>query len=65
MIALIRGELLLKSAPSVVIEAGGLVTDFTGGHNHTNSGNIVASSPRLLKEMLKDIRPHLGDALSK
>ncbi|GHG03254.1 inositol-1-monophosphatase [Thalassotalea marina] len=52
------GELL-------VIEAGGLVTDFVGGHNHTKSGNIVASSPRVLKEMLKDMRPHLGDALSK
>ncbi|GAA6205997.1 MULTISPECIES: inositol-1-monophosphatase [Thalassotalea] len=52
------GELL-------VIEAGGLVTDFTGGHNHTQSGNIVASSPGLLKEILKDIRPHLGEALSK
>lgn len=52
------GELL-------VIEAGGLVTDFTGGHNHTVSGNIVAASPRLAKEILKDIRPHLGEALSK
>lgn len=52
------GELL-------VIEAGGLVTDFTGGHNHANSGNIVASSSRLLKEILKDIRPHLGDSLNK
>ena len=52
------GELL-------VIEAGGLVTDFTGGHNYATSGNIVASSTRLLKEILKDIRPHLGDALSK
>ncbi|MCO4800153.1 MAG: inositol-1-monophosphatase [Colwelliaceae bacterium] len=52
------GELL-------VIEAGGLVTDFTGGHNHNSSGNIVATSPGLLKEVLKDIRPHLGNALSK
>ncbi|WDE04169.1 inositol-1-monophosphatase [Thalassomonas viridans] len=52
------GELL-------VIEAGGLVTDFTGGHNHMQSGNIVASSTRLLKEILKDIRPHLGESLSK
>ena len=49
----------------MVIEAGGLVTDFVGGHNQMNSGNIVAASPRLLKEILKDIRPHLGDALSK
>jgi myo-inositol-1(or 4)-monophosphatase len=52
------GELL-------IIEAGGLVTDFTGGHNHGTSGNIVASSPGLLKEILKDIRPHLGDTLNK
>ncbi len=52
------GELL-------VIEAGGLVTDFTGGHDHVKSGNIVASSTRLQKEILKDIRPHLGEALSK
>ncbi|WDE00286.1 inositol-1-monophosphatase [Thalassomonas actiniarum] len=52
------GELL-------VIEAGGMVSDFTGGHNHVQSGNIVASSTRLLKEILKDIRPHLGESLSK
>lgn len=52
------GELL-------VIEAGGLVTDFVGGHNHVNSGNIVAGSPRLLKDILQDIRPFLGDALNK
>lgn len=52
------GELL-------VIEAGGMVTDFTGGHNHVNSGNIVASSTRILKEILKDIRPHLGESLHK
>ena len=52
------GELL-------VIEAGGLVTDFVGGHNHATSGNIVASSTRLQKEILQTIRPHLGEALSK
>tara|TARA_R110002050_G_scaffold143750_3_gene269048 strand:- start:13 stop:816 length:804 start_codon:yes stop_codon:yes gene_type:complete len=52
------GELL-------VIEAGGLVTDFAGGHNHATSGNIVASNTRLQKEILKELRPHLGDALNK
>jgi myo-inositol-1(or 4)-monophosphatase len=52
------GELL-------VIEAGGLVTDFVGGHNHPSSGNIVAGSTKVLKEILKDIRPHLGESLSK
>lgn len=49
----------------IVIEAGGLVTDFVGGHNHAKSGNHVAGSTKILKEILKDIRPHLGDALSK
>ena len=52
------GELL-------VIEAGGLVTDFVGGHNHAMSGNIVASSTGVQKEILKTIRPHLSPALSK
>lgn len=52
------GELL-------IIEAGGLVTDFNGGHNNAESGNTVASSSRLLKDILKDIRPHLGESLAK
>ncbi|MGJ8690898.1 MAG: inositol-1-monophosphatase [Thalassotalea sp.] len=46
------GELL-------IIEAGGIVTDFTGGHTHSETGNIVAGSSNLLKELLKDVRPHL------
>jgi myo-inositol-1(or 4)-monophosphatase len=52
------GELL-------VIEAGGLVTDFAGGHNHQVSGNTVAASPRLLKSLVQDMRPHLSEALLK
>lgn len=52
------GELL-------IIEAGGLVTDFVGGHNHEKSGNIVAGNTRILKDVLQEIRPHLGDALAK
>lgn len=52
------GELL-------VIEAGGMVTDFMGNHNHEVSGNIVAAGTRMLKDILKDIRPHLGESLNK
>ena len=51
------GELL-------VVEAGGLVSDFVGGNNHAKSGNIVAGSTKVLREILKDIRPFLGDSLS-
>ncbi|TKB44517.1 inositol-1-monophosphatase [Thalassotalea mangrovi] len=50
------GELL-------VIEAGGLVTDFVGGHQHSASGNLVAANPRLIKQILTDIRPHLTPAM--
>ena len=52
------GELL-------VVEAGGLVTDVSGGLNHAQSGNIVAGSAKVLKEMVADIRPHLTDAMKK
>ncbi|RCU48780.1 MULTISPECIES: inositol-1-monophosphatase [Corallincola] len=52
------GELLVK-------EAGGLVLDFTGGHNHVESGNVVAGSPKVVKDMLQGMRPHLTPALSR
>jgi myo-inositol-1(or 4)-monophosphatase len=52
------GELL-------VIEAGGLVTDFCGDHNHQVSGNIVAASPRLLKTLVQEMRPHLSPAMMR
>ena len=52
------GELL-------IIEAGGLVTDFIGRHAHEKSVNIVAIISKLLKEILKDIRPHLTDSLKR
>jgi len=49
----------------ILIEAGGMVTDFVGSHNYVQSGNIVAGNSHMLKNILKDIRPHLSDALSK
>ncbi len=44
------GALLIK-------EAGGLVTDFNGSENFLESGNIVAACPKLLKSLLKVIKP--------
>ena len=52
------GELL-------IVEAGGIVADFTGNNNQEKSGNVVAASTKVLREVLKDIRPNLGEALSK
>ncbi|MGP9799856.1 inositol-1-monophosphatase [Rheinheimera sp. NSM] len=49
----------------IVREAGGLVCDFVGGNNQLRSGNIVAASPKVLAAMLKGIRPHLTEPLSR
>ena len=43
----------------LVREAGGLVSDFKGGGNYYESGNIVAANPKCLKGILQAIRPHL------
>ncbi|MGL9769627.1 MAG: inositol-1-monophosphatase [Sodalis sp. (in: enterobacteria)] len=50
------GELLVR-------EAGGLVTDFTGGYNHLLSGNVVAGNPRVVKAMLLTLRDELSEEL--
>lgn len=39
----------------IVMEAGGLVTDFTGDDNFLTSGNIVAGNPKMLQAMAKTI----------
>jgi myo-inositol-1(or 4)-monophosphatase len=50
------GELIAK-------EAGAIITDFSGGTNYMKSGNIVASSPRGTKSLLKHIREHGSEAI--
>ena len=49
----------------LVQEAGGLVSDFEGGHDWLQSGDIVAANPKCLKPMLQVIRPILGAAARK
>jgi myo-inositol-1(or 4)-monophosphatase len=49
----------------LVQEAGGLVSDFEGGNDWLESGDIVASNPKCLKPMLQVIRPLLGAAARK
>ncbi|RKZ78695.1 MAG: inositol-1-monophosphatase [Candidatus Parabeggiatoa sp. nov. 1] len=54
------------AAGSLLIqEAGGLVSDFSGGNDYLSTGNIVAGSPKVFKGILQTIRPHLSDALKK
>ena len=52
------GDLLIR-------EAGGLVSDFTGGHQYLTSGNVVAGNPKLLKSLLTTLAPHLNDSLRR
>ncbi len=50
------GELLVR-------EAGGIVCDFVCGHNQLKSGNVVAANSRVTRDILKTIKPFLGEAL--
>lgn len=43
----------------LVQEAGGLVGDLKGGNSHMQSGDIIAASPKVFKEMVKRIHPIL------
>lgn len=48
----------------MIREAGGLVTDFGGGEDYLETGNVVAASPKLHHIMLQTIAPHRGKALA-
>jgi myo-inositol-1(or 4)-monophosphatase len=50
------GALLVK-------EAGGTVTDLSGGDKYLETGNVVAASVNLQREMLDLIKPHLSEQL--
>ncbi len=45
------------AAGSLLIqEAGGVITDFSGGNDFLSTGNVVAGNPGIHKEMLKEAR---------
>jgi myo-inositol-1(or 4)-monophosphatase len=50
------GALLVK-------EAGGTVTDLSGGEKYLETGNVIAANVSLHQEMLKLIKRHLDDRL--
>ncbi|MBY5992812.1 inositol-1-monophosphatase [Ferrimonas balearica] len=52
------GELMVR-------EAGGLVSDFMGGHNQMTSGNVVAGAPKVTAAILNKMRPHLTESLKR
>jgi len=48
----------------LIQEAGGLCSDFMGGHDYLKNGNIVTANPKLFQQLLKAIRPCVTAELS-
>ena len=44
----------------LIQEAGGLISDFRGGHNYMDSGNIVGASTKVFKPLLQIVGKHMG-----
>jgi len=49
----------------LIQEAGGIVGDFSGGHDYLETGNVIAANPKLFKAIAQAIHPHLPDTLRK
>lgn len=49
----------------LIQEAGGLIGDFSGGNDYLQTGNVVAGNPKIFKEILQTIRPHLSENLAR
>jgi len=47
----------------LIQEAGGLSSDFLGGHKHLENGNLVAGNPKVFTDILKTIRPFVSEEL--
>jgi myo-inositol-1(or 4)-monophosphatase len=47
----------------LILEAGGLVSDFAGEENYLQSGNVVAGNPKVFVQLLQAITPHVTVAL--
>jgi myo-inositol-1(or 4)-monophosphatase len=48
----------------LIQEAGGISSDFTGGHDYLANGNLVSGNPKVFAEILKAIRPHVTPELA-
>jgi myo-inositol-1(or 4)-monophosphatase len=59
------GEWDMAAGALIIQEAGGLVSDFSGGNNYLNTGNIVAGSPKVHKGILQMIQPLLSEELKR
>ncbi|MCK8515542.1 inositol-1-monophosphatase [Methylonatrum kenyense] len=53
----------LAAGALLIREAGGMVGDFEGSENYLKNGNMVAGSPKLFHDLLKEIQPHCTPAM--
>lgn len=49
----------------LIQEAGGLLSDFSGGHEYLESGNIICGNPKVFKQLLQKIVPCVKDTFDK
>ena len=49
----------------LVQEAGGLISDFVGGHEYLEKGQVVCGNTKCFKAVLTSIQPHLSPSLKR
>lgn len=47
----------------LILEAGGLVSDFAGEEGYLQSGHVVAGTPKVFAQLLQALSPHVTPAL--
>ncbi len=52
----------LAAGTVLVFEAGGLLCDFSGGEKYMENGNIVATTPKILKSLMQTLVPVLPES---
>lgn len=55
----------LAAGDLIAREAGAIMTDFAGGTDYMTSGNVVASSARGVKSILKHVRENSNEGMLK
>ncbi|MBF0264614.1 MAG: inositol-1-monophosphatase [Gammaproteobacteria bacterium] len=49
----------------LVHEAGGLLGDFSGGHEYLQSGNVICGNPKVFKQLIQKIIPIVSSTFEK
>ncbi len=47
----------------LISEAGGLVSDLSGGESHMKTGNLIAGTPKVFSQLLQVVDSHRTAAL--